>query len=416
MKTTIKLSILFTLFALLVLPASVLAAPAPDIGLRGPQDEFVLGDNFRLESGETLQGNLWIMGGNATLEQGSQVTGDVMLLGGNVTAEGEVSGNINVMGGNIDLRNQAVVRGDLNIVGGSYNRSGSARIEGNVNTGPTGPLQLMLPSGVRVPAVEVRTYPFWDVISFFFRAFLVSALAVLAVMFWPRHMQRIGRTSIAQPLAAGGLGLLTAVVAPIILLVMTITIILIPVTLIGLTVLAVMVLLGWIAIGLEVGQRMAVSLNQEWALPVAAGVGTLIFTIVATGIDRLIPCVGWVVPTLLGLVGLGAVILTRFGTQSYPGQVLPPPPPSFGPRTPVSPYSPPPAAPAPQSPVYSEPAPWESDYPDEERDVSAGAASYPLEDSGQPLYEEPAPPETPAAPPEPPYPPSPDVPPEERSP
>ena len=324
------------------------------------------------------------MGGNATLEPGSRVTGDVMLLGGNVSAEGEVNGDINVMGGNIDLKNQAVVGGDLNIVGGSYNRSANARIEGDVNTGPRGPFQLMLPRGERVPAVRVSAHPFWDIISFFFRAFLVAALAVLVVMFWPRQTQRIGRTSISQPLAAGGLGLLTAVVAPIILLVMAITIILIPVTLIGLTVLAVMGLLGWIAIGLEVGQRMAVSLIQEWALPVAAGIGTLIFTIVATGLERVVPCVGWVVPTLLGLVGLGAVILTRFGTQAYPGPILPPPP--IGPRSPVSPYSEPPAAPAPDMPppAYTEPAPWESGYREEERDVSSGAVAYPVEDIGMP--------------------------------
>ncbi len=405
MKNITKLFISFTLLALFVLPVTALAATSTENLPRTPMDEFVMGGNFTLPSNETLRGNLWIMGGNATLESGSRVTGDVMLLGGNVNIDGEVSGNINVMGGNIDLRNQAVVRGDLNIVGGSYNRSPNARIEGNVNTGPRGPFQLMLPSGVRLPAVEVRTYPFWDIISFFFRAFLVAALAVLAVMFWPRHIQRIGQTSLAQPLAAGGLGLLTAVVAPIILLVMTITIILIPVTLIGLTLLAVMALLGWIAIGMEVGQRMAASLNQEWALPVSAGIGTLVFTIVAIGIDRLVPCVGWVVPVLLGLVGLGAVILTRFGTQPYPGPVLPPPPPG-GPSRPVSPYSSPPAP----QPTYPEPAPWEEEYREEE-ETPPGAVTYPV-----PPAEEPTPPETPAAPPETPYPDSPDAPPEERAP
>jgi hypothetical protein len=405
MKSITKLFVFITLLALMALPASALAATPTDNVPRSPLDEFVMGGNFTLPSGDTLRGNLWIMGGNASLEQGSRVTGDVMLLGGNVSVDGEVSGNINVIGGNIDLRSQSVVRGDLNIVGGSYNRSPNARIEGNINTGPTGPFQFMLPSGVSVPAVEVRTYPFWDVVSFFFRSFLVAALAVLAVMFWPRHIQRVGRTSLAQPVAAGGLGLLTAVVAPIILLVMTITIILIPVTLIGLALLAVMALLGWIALGLEVGQRMAASFNQEWALPVSAGIGTLIFTIVALGIDHLVPCVGWIVPTVLGLIGLGAVLLTRFGTQPYPGQVLPPPPPS-GPRTPVSPYS----TPSTPAPVAPEPAPWEEEARREEN-ISSGAVAYP-----SPPGEEPEAPEIPTAPPEHPYPSSPDVPPEERTP
>ena len=35
------------------------------------------------------------------------------------------------------------------------------------------------------------------------------------------------------------------------------------------------------------------------------------------GISELIPCVGWLPLVLVGLWGLGAVIMTRFGTQEY---------------------------------------------------------------------------------------------------
>jgi hypothetical protein len=362
MKTITKLVFLITVLAVLLLPVSALAA-SPEGGLlRARQDEFVLGGTFTLENGETLSGSLWILGGNATLKAGSRVSGDIMLLGGNVILEGEVSGDVNAMGGNIDLGSQAVVRGDLNLVGGSYARDPGTRIEGQINTSPTGPFQFTLPSGSRLPVVEVRANPLWDFMAFLFRALVISALAVLAVMFWPRHIERIGQTVIAQPIAAGGLGLLTAVIAPIVLLILTITIILIPVTLIGIVILSLMVLLGWISIGMEVGQRMAISLKTDWPTPVAAGVGTLIFTIVAGGVGELVPCVGWVVPTLLSLVGFGAVLLTRFGTQAYPGPAFPP--------QPVAPVSPQPQVPPSSTPVapaedtspvdYLEPAPWET--------------------------------------------------------
>jgi hypothetical protein len=326
MKVLTKLIYLFVVIAILAFPITTLASASGDGLLRGHQDEVVLGGTYTLESGETLSGNLWILGGNVILEAGSRVNGDIMLLGGNVSLSGEVSGDINAMGGNIDLRSQAILRGDLNLVGGSYERNSNARIEGRVNTEPSGPFQFTLPSGARLPALEIRANPFWDFVAFFFRAFVIAALAVLVVMFWPRHVERIGQTSVAQPITAGGIGLLTAVIAPIVLLIMTITIILIPVTLIGLVILSMMVLLGWISIGMEVGQRMAISLKQEWATPVSAGVGTLVFTIVAGGIGEVVPCVGWVVPTLLGMLGFGAVLLTRFGSQSYPGPILPPPP------------------------------------------------------------------------------------------
>jgi hypothetical protein len=32
----------------------------------------------------------------------------------------------------------------------------------------------------------------------------------------------------------------------------------------------------------------------------------------------LVPCVGWMAPAAVGLVGLGAVLLTRFGGRVYP--------------------------------------------------------------------------------------------------
>jgi hypothetical protein len=56
-------------------------------------------------------------------------------------------------------------------------------------------------------------------------------------------------------------------------------------------------------------------------------------------------CVGWLVPFLLVLAGLGAVMMTRFGTQSVlaPGAVSP-----VTPVTPVAPV-------APLAPVMLEP-------------------------------------------------------------
>ncbi|MFQ5923361.1 MAG: hypothetical protein ACE5M4_11005, partial [Anaerolineales bacterium] len=40
----------------------------------------------------------------------------------------------------------------------------------------------------------------------------------------------------------------------------------------------------------------------------------------------LIPCIGWLAPLLVGAAGLGAVILTRFGSREYEiSAELPPP-------------------------------------------------------------------------------------------
>ena len=99
--------------------------------------------------------------------------------------------------------------------------------------------------------------------------------------------------------------------------ILAITIILIPVAFIGLLILAFAVAFGWIAIGLEVGQRISRMFHQDWALPLSAALGTFVLNFVANGIG-FIDCVGWLVPFLIGILGLGAVLLSRFGTQPYP--------------------------------------------------------------------------------------------------
>jgi predicted DNA repair protein MutK len=95
-----------------------------------------------------------------------------------------------------------------------------------------------------------------------------------------------------------------------------ITICLIPVSIIGIIILVVAVVFGWIALGLEVGKRLGIALNQKYQPVVMAGLGTLVLSLVVNGIN-FIPCVGWLAPFLVGAVGLGGVVLSRFGTQTY---------------------------------------------------------------------------------------------------
>jgi hypothetical protein len=153
-------------------------------------------------------------------------------------------------------------------------------------------------------------------------------------MFLPRQVERAAQTIFHSPLISGGVGCLTVIIVPLVLVAIMITIILIPVSLAGLFILGVALTFGWVTIGTEVGHRLSQQFHTEWALPITAGIGTFLTTFVLGGIGQFIPCVGWLVPTLTGVVGLGAVLLTRFGTRPYPEYpttsivpAAPPPPP-----------------------------------------------------------------------------------------
>jgi hypothetical protein len=194
---------------------------------------------------------------------------------------------------------------------------------------------------------------FWAI----FQSLAIAALAVLATMFLANPTQRVAQSIITEPAAAGGIGCLTVIVAPALIALLAITLILIPVSLVGILALAIALLFGWIAVGLEVGNRMAGLFKTQWAIPVAAGIGTLVITLVAS-ILNIVPCIGWILPALLAVLGLGGVLVSQFGTRSYgfaaahrPNM---PPPPVYS--IPPSNYPPAPPAPAPENPQPEPPS------------------------------------------------------------
>jgi hypothetical protein len=154
-------------------------------------------------------------------------------------------------------------------------------------------------------------------VGFFLGLFLWTLGAMLAAMFISPQLARISQTALSQPLISGGLGLLTIIILPIILVLLAITICLIPAALIGAFVLILAWIYGMIALGLEVGKRISTAFKKEWHPAITAGLGTLLLMTVLNMMQSIVPCVGWIPKALVGFLGLGAVLLTQFGTITY---------------------------------------------------------------------------------------------------
>ena len=282
------------------------------------EDKFVFGGVYTLKADESLDGNLVVFGGLVTLENGSTLNGDVVSFGGSLTCNGRINGDIVSLGSVVDLQDQAVINGNVNSVGGDYKQSPLARVEGEANTNIQGPFSFA-PSGIwHVPELQDSFRPIWSALWFIFRCFLWAALAALVTIFVPKPVDRVTQAVINQPVVAGGVGLMTVVVMPIILVGVAITIIGIPLTIFGFLILAAAWAYGVIAIGAEVGRRLTGAFHQVWAPPASAAFGVFFLVFVLDGVRLLVPCVGWILPALAGMLGLGAVILTRFGSQVYP--------------------------------------------------------------------------------------------------
>jgi len=312
------------------LPVSAVYARGASGGLL--DGRVIFGDNFTLESGDTLTGDLVVFGGNVTVEEDSTIQGDTVVIGGNVTLNGNVEGSLVSIGGSTRMGETSFVEGDLVTIGGSLSRDPGSEVGGDVVTNVPAPdiripdIQVPdvpnPPSPPNPPNINFDFNPIGDFFRMFGTAIAVSLLAMLASLFLQPQIERVSQAITGQPVIAGSFGLLTGVLTPFVLVILVITLILIPVAVLAAVVLALAWLFGLIAIGTEVGERFTHAINQTWAPPLTAGMGTFLMMLVVGGIG-MIPCIGWLTTSLVALLGVGGVVLTIFGTQSYPRVVVP---------------------------------------------------------------------------------------------
>ncbi len=280
-------------------------------------DRMIVGGNYTLEDGETLNEDLLIIGGLVTLENGSTLNGNILMVGGSLEAGGKINGDISVAGGRLDISATAVINGDVNSAGANLQRDPEAIITGEITTEQNGPF-IVTPSGVQIPQLNMAVDPSFSFIGFLLRVILWALLAMLLALFLPNQLRNLAQTAVSQPLITGGLGLLTVVVLPLVLVIIALTILLIPVSLAGILALVIAWAYGMIALGTELGNRFAGIFKAQWHPALAAGAGTFLLILAINGIEAAIPCLGLVPKFIVGVIGLGAVLLTRGGMQPYP--------------------------------------------------------------------------------------------------
>jgi hypothetical protein len=328
MKPKTKLFSLLIVLLLLLVPTGSAAA-------KGLMDgRVIVANTFVLASGETLNGDLVIFGGAGTVEAGATVTGATVLVGGSLTVNGEVNGDVVVVGGVLSLGEVSVVHGNVSTVGATLDRAEGSIVEGEIFNSATtyGPGGEVTPN---VPNPPVPAVPNVDVpsrlntaINIFVRALMLGLLAGLLAVFLPDQMGRVSQAVLTQPLLTGGMGLLTIVVVPLGMLILAVTLILIPVSALVFLVWILAMLFGWIAIGTEFGIRLARSSTNPWPAWLSAGLGTFLLTLIANSLSEYVWCVGWLIPFLVTVIGLGGVVMTRFGMQvALPPVIVSPPAP-----------------------------------------------------------------------------------------
>lgn len=305
------------------------AAPPPDDGT------VVWNEDYELEEGEEVSGDLVVFNGDVALEVDSQVRGSTVIWNGDADVRGSIMGDLVVTSGNISLSESAHVHGNVVCsLNCDLEQETGARIEGDVIEGlpfrgfrfegVPEPSEVPTPPPVPFYVSGVRKAFAWmlKLVRGVITVLVISVMGGLMTLIWPREVNQVGETIFNEPLPSAGVGLLTVIAALTLIITLAITICLSPAALLLAFALGMAGLFGWVSVGAEVGRRLLRSLRSaptEMEPIWVTGLGTLLITTLSLGLGAAL-CLaplGWLLTTALVLVGLGAVVLTRFGTKPY---------------------------------------------------------------------------------------------------
>jgi hypothetical protein len=170
---------------------------------------------------------------------------------------------------------------------------------------------------------------FGDGFEDLFGALVIAGLSVLVILFFPKNAATIQETLQQATGVSFVVGIVTLpVTATVLVLLALLSILIVPIC--GLIIVAaalvVALLAGWAVIGKYIGHQIFSRFDNPAPSEISATfLGAVILTLVAAMpfVDHL-PLVGWMfwligflIAVLVGSSGLGAVILSRFGTQPY---------------------------------------------------------------------------------------------------
>jgi hypothetical protein len=288
------------------------------------------------------------IGSSIVVAEEEYVTEPVVAVGGSVTVLGRVDDDVVAVGGSVKLGPKARVRGDVTAVGGRVEQEKGAQIGGTVNE-------------VRIgPQFDFRPWHFfdghwfqgWDAVGDSFRLVgtlmrisLVVLLVMIVALIASGPVERIGERAGREPWLSGFTGLMAQL---LFIPVLVLTVVILAVSIIGIPLLVLVpfgiiafllaVLVGFAGVAQRIG-RWAVGPDRPTFVALAVGVVLVSAVALLTRLLTLLPLPLWPVTWIVGLtgflveyvawtVGLGAALLTRFGTRGGPPvyrDTMPPP-------------------------------------------------------------------------------------------
>lgn len=293
-----------------------------DVRVREPikQDLYAGGGNVRIEA--PVGGNARLAGGNVEVAAEGTVKGNLSVAGGTIEVRGPVEGHIQAAGG--DVLVDSVVGGNVRVAAGQLTLGPNARIGGrvimrgaeNIRQDPAA----QVAGGVtreRARTREIRRDS-WTGMGWAWTLGLVALAAFIAGVF-PTGSRQMGDTLRGDPAMALLLGFITLVCVPVAALMLMITIIGIPLGVVVLMLYGVMLIVGYAALAVVVGDAALARLRSADSAQVRWRVGAAAAAMLALALLGKIPYLGGLVIFAAVLAGIGAAVL-MFRTHAARGQ------------------------------------------------------------------------------------------------
>ena len=253
--------------------------------------------------------NIVKIGSDVTIEEGMKVR-NVLAIGGQITVDGVVDNHIVAIGGSVVLTGKAVVGGSVFCIGGIIVKGRGAEVHGNLTE---------INAEDMSAAIANALSEEWEGWSWIFAIISISIflgvllLTILTVFLIPKPIRLISSAIKEKPFKVsvwGIAGLVLIVPLAVLLAISVVGIVLIP---LEMTIVLCAVLIGFIAVSQLVGRRLFTVLKrQDQSMMRETIWGLIILWLIGW-----IPYVGWIVKMCAIVLGLGGVLLTRFGTNQH---------------------------------------------------------------------------------------------------
>jgi cytoskeletal protein CcmA (bactofilin family) len=298
-----------------------LIAAGGNIIVNGPVtgDIRVAGGNISMNG--SLEKNLTAIGGTINLSRDSSIRGSVVIAGGQMTLLGPVGKGATLAGGQVALANS--IGGDITAGVGKLTLNPGANIKGSLNYWSEDEASILPEASIsgqitrhsppvksedRELARERGTAALAGISVVFKLLSFLSALLLgfILLHFLPIYTRRTTETITQKLWPSLGTGFLTLVISPFIILTLLITLIGIPLAIVYLFILIFDLWLAKIFVSLVIGFFILNYFTKKINPYLALTVGLIVYYLIS-----LIPFIGGLVGFITGLIGLGAIILTK---------------------------------------------------------------------------------------------------------